>query len=53
MTGLSVLYFMIPISLLLGACFLVGFIWAAKNGQYEDLENPAIRILFEKEDTKV
>lgn len=49
MMALSVLYLMIPISLLLGVGFLAGFIWATKKGQYEDLENPAIRILFEND----
>jgi cbb3-type cytochrome oxidase maturation protein len=26
--------------------FLVGFLWAASNGQYDDMHTPALRMLF-------
>lgn len=42
---MSVLYIMIPISLLLGASFIAAFIWNVKNGQMDDIETPAHRIL--------
>jgi cbb3-type cytochrome oxidase maturation protein len=29
--------------------FLIAFIWAVRNGQYEDDYSPAVRILFEEE----
>ncbi len=29
--------------------FLVGFIWAVKNGQYEDDYSPSVRMLFDDE----
>lgn len=44
---MNVLYFMIPIALLLGLGFVISFIWAAKKGQYDDLETPAYRMLFD------
>lgn len=51
---MNVLYFMIPIALLLGLGFVISFIWAAKKGQYDDLETPAFRMLFDDQpNTKI
>ena len=44
---MNVLYFMLPLALLLGMIGLALMIWAVKSGQFEDLEGPAQRILFE------
>jgi len=46
MTGLSVL---LPIALLLGLGALVAFLWSVRNGQYEDLDGAAQRILLDDE----
>jgi cbb3-type cytochrome oxidase maturation protein len=43
-TQMNILFLLLPIALLLGICFLAAFIWAAKSGQYDDLETPAHRI---------
>ncbi len=45
--GLEALYLLIPASILLAAIALALFIWAIHTGQFDDLETPAIRILFE------
>jgi len=42
---MMILLMMIPISLLLGFGFLIGFVWAVKNGQFDDTKTPAHRIL--------
>lgn len=42
---MNILFLMIPLSLLLGIGFVGAFIWAAKQGQFDDLETPAHRIL--------
>lgn len=42
---MTVLYFMIPISLLLGFGFVAAFVWSVNDGQYDDTETPAHRIL--------
>ncbi len=34
-----------PLALLLGLTELVGFMWTLKNGQYDDLDGAAVRIL--------
>ncbi|MGB3553549.1 MAG: cbb3-type cytochrome oxidase assembly protein CcoS [Jannaschia sp.] len=43
---MNVLVVLIPVSILLGACGLVACIWTLRNGQYEDLEGDAMRILL-------
>lgn len=47
---MDILYLLIPLSLLL--VFLIGgiFWWALRNGQFEDLEGPAHRILMDDDD---
>jgi len=45
---MNIVYFLVPAALSLGLLFLVIFIWCSKNGQYDDLETPAIRILIEE-----
>lgn len=42
---MSVLVFLVPAALALGLLGLAGFMWSLKNGQYEDLEGAAWRIL--------
>lgn len=44
---MSVLYYLIPISLVLGTGALVLFLWSLHSGQYEDLDGAAERILYD------
>lgn len=44
---MSALVYLIPISLVLGAVGLVAFFWTLREGQYEDMEGAASRILTE------
>ncbi|MFM8880092.1 MAG: cbb3-type cytochrome oxidase assembly protein CcoS [Verrucomicrobiota bacterium] len=44
---MSVLMLLIPLSVLIAACFLAAFFWAVRSGQYEDTCTPALRILTE------
>ncbi len=48
---MSVIILLIGFSLLVAVMFLFSFIWAVKNGQYEDRYTPSVRILFENEIT--
>lgn len=50
MQGLEVVWWLVPAALALGLFFLWLFIKSVKSGQYEDLETPAVRILFEGEE---
>ncbi len=49
---MDVLFFAIPIALILGVVFLILFIWATKSGQYDDLETPSYRILIDDENNQ-
>jgi cbb3-type cytochrome oxidase maturation protein len=41
------LLMLIPVALVLGALGLVGFLWALRSGQFDDLDGAANRILFD------
>jgi len=41
------MYILLPVALLLAGAALLVFIWAARAGQFDDLETPALRILHE------
>lgn len=47
---MSVLLYLIPIALALGLAGLIAFLWALRNGQFEDLDGAGSRILFDEED---
>jgi cbb3-type cytochrome oxidase maturation protein len=46
----NALVFLIPIALGLGALGLAAFFWSMRNGQYEDMEGAANRILIDDEE---
>ena len=46
---MSVLLFLIPITLGLGLLGLICFLWTLKSKQYEDMKGAASRILFDDE----
>lgn len=46
---MDILYLMILCSVLLAVVFLIIFIVSARNGQFEDDESPAVRILLDSE----
>lgn len=45
---MSIIFVILPITLLLSAAAVVGFAWATRSGQFDDLETPAIRLLHEE-----
>ncbi|KAA0216688.1 MAG: cbb3-type cytochrome oxidase assembly protein CcoS [Leptolyngbya sp. PLA3] len=49
---MSVLYIMIPAALMLGVSALVAFILSLRGGQYDDLDTPPVRMLFDDESGK-
>lgn len=46
---MSVIYMLIAISTFVAGTFFYFFIKAVRSGQYEDVETPAIRMLFDDE----
>lgn len=49
---MSVIVFLIGASLFVASCFLAAFLWAVKNGQYNDTYTPSVRILFDEDEKK-
>ena len=46
---MDVIYFLIPLALILLASAIAAFMWAARSGQFEDLDREAHRILFDED----
>lgn len=44
---MEVIILLISVSLFVALGSLVAFLWAVKNGQYEDKYTPSVRILFD------
>ncbi len=47
---MSGLLYLIPIALFLGFLGLLGFLWALRSGQFDDLDGAAERILFDDDE---
>lgn len=50
---MDVLYFFVPLSMLVLAVLVWAAFWAIRNNQYDDLEGPAHRILMDDDDPKI
>lgn len=48
--SVSVIYFLLPLAGLLVAAAVIAFYYAARSGQFDDLDTPALRILFDDEE---
>jgi cbb3-type cytochrome oxidase maturation protein len=46
---MSSMYFLIPLSIVLLIVAIGLFVWAARRGQFDDLETPAWRVLLDDE----
>ncbi|MGQ7870877.1 cbb3-type cytochrome oxidase assembly protein CcoS [Sunxiuqinia sp. sy24] len=44
---MSVVFVLIIIGILVASAFLLAFIWAVRNGQFDDSYTPSVRILFD------
>lgn len=44
---MSVMYIVLPLALIFAGVFVAAFIWAVRQGQLDDLETPAARMLFD------
>lgn len=47
--GMSVIYVLISISIIVALVFLYAFLRAVKSGQFDDDYTPSVRMLFEDE----
>ena len=44
---MSVIYLVLPIALVIVGAAVIAFVWAARRGQYDDLDTPALRVLHD------
>ena len=44
---MSILYFLIPLALLVLGLAVWAFFWAVGSGQFDDLDTPAMRIVLD------
>jgi cbb3-type cytochrome oxidase maturation protein len=44
------IFVLLPLALLIAVIAVGFFIWAARTGQFDDLDTPAIRILFDDDE---
>jgi cbb3-type cytochrome oxidase maturation protein len=44
---MSIIFLLIPLSVVIATGFLFAFIWAVRSGQYEDTKTPSMRLLFQ------
>lgn len=44
---MSVVLILVVVSVVMATAFLTAFIWAVRNGQYEDTCTPAMRVLMD------
>ncbi len=49
---MNILFMLISVSLFIAIIFFVIFIKSVKSGQYDDLQSPSIRMLFDDEIVK-
>lgn len=49
---MSIIIGLVIVSILIALFFLIAFIWAVKNGQFEDDYSPSVRILFDDTEKK-
>lgn len=44
---MELVFVALPVALVIGGAALIAFIWAARDDQFEDLDTPPTRALFE------
>jgi cbb3-type cytochrome oxidase maturation protein len=44
-----VIYLLLPLALLITVTFLILFVWATRDGQFDDVQTPQIRVMFDDE----
>jgi len=50
---MNIFYLLIGVSLFAALIFLGAFIWAVKNGQFDDSKTPSIRMLFDDDSDSI
>ena len=46
---MEVIYIVLPLAILMAAGFLAAFLWSVRRGQFDDMETPRHRAMFDDE----
>lgn len=46
---MDIVFVLLPLALLLAVAALAAFIWSVKNGQYDDVDTPAQKVLVDED----
>jgi len=49
----DILYFLVPLSIVVMGIMIWAVVWTVRSGQYDDLEGPAHRILMDDDDPRI
>ena len=49
---MSIIFLLIPLALMLLVVAVAAFFWAVAHAQFDDLDSPATRILFDDDETR-
>lgn len=49
---MNVLYLLVPLALVIVAAAVIAFRWATRQGQFDDLDTPAVRVLFDEQQAR-
>lgn len=47
---MSVIFIVLPLALVLAGVAVAGFVWAARRGQFDDLDTPGVRAVVDDDD---
>lgn len=50
---MDIIYLLIPIAIILASVAIWAFFWSVKQGQFDDLESPAHRILYDDDEALI
>jgi len=48
---MSVIFLLLGASITVAAGFLIAYLWAVRDGQYDDTYTPSVRMLFDDEES--
>ena len=49
---METIFVLLPLALAIAGIAVALFVWAARSGQFDDLDTPAVRILFDDEEPR-
>lgn len=50
---MEILYLLMLLGVIFMGLMLAGFLWAVRDGQYEDMEGPAYRMIMDDDDPRI